>query len=86
MMRGMKYSGLANDDLAVAIEIDKNNPRAWFLKAMNTYYTPAMFGGGKEKACPLFQKASGLFAGQNKEAKIGWGAEINSQMLKSCGQ
>lgn len=86
MMRGMKYSGLANDDLALAIEIDKNNPRAWFLKAMNTYYTPAMFGGGKEKACPLFQKAAGLFTQQNKESKINWGTEINNQMVKSCAQ
>lgn len=60
-MRGMKYSGLSNDALAEAEKLDPDNPRIWFCKAQNVFHTPSMFGGGKEKALPLYEKAAKLF-------------------------
>ncbi|RBL89165.1 hypothetical protein [Chitinophaga flava] len=33
-----------------AISADPSNPRASLVKALNIYYTPAIFGGGKKRA------------------------------------
>jgi len=47
---------------------------------------PKMFGGGKEAAKPLFQKANEKFL-SFKPADVlspNWGKEQNEQLLKSC--
>lgn len=88
MLRGMKYAGRANDNLDLAIELDANNPRAWHLKGANVFGTPSMFGGGKEKAKPLFQKAGSLFSTYTQRSPYhpNWGKEQNDKMLKACDQ
>jgi hypothetical protein len=64
MERGMKYVSLSNTLLMKALELDKDNPRAYHLLGQNLYNTPEGLGGGKEKAKKFFEKAESLFAAQ----------------------
>ncbi len=83
---GQKYSMKAEGLLRSAQTINKDNPRAEFLRGQNLYYRPAQFGGGKEKALPLFKNAAELFKNQNTDDYLQpvWGSKTNSEMLKVC--
>ena len=84
---GQVYSGKASMLLSKAQAINKNNPRAQFLLAQNVYYTPSQYGGGKEKALPLFKKADKLYSKQKQENYLSpvWGQHTNGEMIKACG-
>ncbi len=84
--KGFKYSGLANESLDEAEKLNPHNPRVFYLRGTNVYNTPKAFGGGREKAKPLFEKAAALFAGNQKAGKIDpvWGSGHNTQMLTLC--
>jgi len=86
MGKGMKYSGLASEALDEAEKLNPNNPRIYYVRGNNVYNTPKAFGGGKEKAKPLFAKAAGLFEKQKPANAIepAWGSEHNKQMLALC--
>lgn len=64
MERGMKYVSLSNSHLKKSLELDKENPRAYYLLGQNLYNTPEGFGGGKEKAQKFFEKSHALFGAQ----------------------
>ena len=86
--RGMQYGAIFNQYLSRAEKINPDNPRIYYLKGSSLFYTPEMYGGGKAKAKPLFEKAKGLFA---KEAKTSvlkpiWGEKQNLDYLKQCGE
>jgi len=83
---GQSYSGKAASLLSEAQKINPENPRAAFLMAQNVYYTPSEYGGGKEKALPLFAKASLLFENQDSSDFLDpvWGAKTNSEMYRKC--
>jgi hypothetical protein len=85
-MRGYKYSNLSNQALNKAEQLDKNNPRVYYCQANNIYHTPAMFGGGKQKAKPLFEKAAQLFETAKYDNPLWpyWGSYHNNQMLAKC--
>lgn len=59
--RFMTYGQESNEHLQKAIDMDPTNPRPTLLKAQSTFYTPESFGGGKEAAKPLFEKAQKMF-------------------------
>ncbi len=86
MSKGFKYSSLASEALAEAEKLNPNNPRIYYLRGNNTFHTPKAFGGGKEKAKPMFEKAAGLFESQKPANAIepAWGSEHNKQMLAEC--
>ncbi len=83
---GQPYSAKANELLVKAQTINSKNPRAEFLLAQNIYYRPVQFGGGKEKALPLFSKAAELFKQQDSRNYLSpvWGERTNSEMLMEC--
>jgi len=56
------YGPKAGNILEVALNEDPTNPRAYLLMGQNLFYTPAMFGGGADKAKPFLEKAAALFA------------------------
>lgn len=58
MTLGMKSASHA----AKAVKLDPKNPRVAFLSGTNAYYTPKMFGGGKEKALRYLNEAAGYFS------------------------
>ena len=57
MNRYMTEGTAAQEALAKAEKLDAENPRISILKAEDLYYTPAQFGGSKEKGLELFKKA-----------------------------
>ena len=85
---GQSYSAKANELLKKAQGINNLNPRAEFLLAQNVYYRPAQYGGGKEVALPLFEKAAKLFKSQNSTNYLQpiWGEKTNTEMIQQCGK
>ena len=83
MMRGKKYGTIAGVLLDKAATLDPSNPRPHHLTAISLLYRPAMFGGGKDKACVEFQKAKELFDAAKPADKIAphWGAWYNTKMI-----
>lgn len=57
MSRYMTEGMAANQALEKAQALDPTNPRITLLKAEDTYFTPAQFGGSKEKGIELFKKS-----------------------------
>lgn len=53
MLLGPKASGF----LDRAMELEPNNPRVWLISGMSAMFTPAMFGGGTDKAERDLRKA-----------------------------
>ncbi len=84
--RGQKYSGLANSYFDKAEKINSENPRIYYLKGMNVLNMPKMFGGGKENALPLFQKAKEKFDKfeVSNELYPNWGSQGNEKRLNYC--
>ncbi len=86
MINGMLYGSKATKQLDRALELNPNNPRPYYLKAMGLYYTPALFGGGEGKACVLFEKAAEKFKGVQLSYSIepAWGEKRNAIFLNKC--
>jgi hypothetical protein len=84
--RGLDYSTKADDQIKKAKAANPDNPRPYFLYAMNVYYTPKMFGGGPEKALPLFVEANQKFDSFTPELPFmpDWGKQQNLDMIKKC--
>ena len=61
MNRYMTYGTQAAAALAKAKELSPENPRVYILEAEDQYYTPEQYGGSKEEARKLFEKAKKLF-------------------------
>ncbi len=57
----MRYGSKIEKHLENAKKINPNNPRVALLEAESVYYTPSTFGGGKNKAKPILEKAQKLF-------------------------
>ncbi len=86
--RGMKFSMLSNSALDKAMELNKQNPRIYYCKGNNVLHTPKFYGGGKEKALPLFLKAKELFSTFESPETFWpeWGVYHNNQMLEECNK
>jgi tetratricopeptide (TPR) repeat protein len=84
--RGFSYSRKADVSLKKAVAGDPENPRAWSLIAFNVYYTPVPFGGGPQKALPLFIKAKEKFTMYKPALTFmpRWGETENQQMIIDC--
>jgi hypothetical protein len=77
-----------DDYIAKAKKINPENPRIFFLEGQGPFYKPKMFGGGKNKAQPYFEKAKELFAKEDKTSllKPHWGETENEEYLKQCNE
>jgi hypothetical protein len=86
MSRGQKYGTLSAELRDKAKELDKTNPRPYYLEGTAYFYTPAMFGGGKDKAKPMFLKAQELFGTFKPASSIAprWGKSSTEYFLKQC--
>jgi hypothetical protein len=75
----------AAEALQKGLAIDPNNPRLYYLQAMSLFGTPPQFGGGKDKAKPVFEKSVALFkAAQPKPLYPTWGEKQAEDMLAKC--
>ncbi|MBC9911657.1 hypothetical protein [Chitinophaga varians] len=60
--RGASLGAESRQYAEKAIDADPSNPRASLVKALNIYYTPAIFGGGKKRARPTVVETGEKFA------------------------
>jgi hypothetical protein len=71
--------------LQKGMQVDPNNPRLYYLQGMSLFGTPPQFGGGKDKAKPLFEKSVALYkAAQPKPLYPHWGQDQAVNMLAQC--
>lgn len=73
--RYMTYGPASSEALKKAEALDSTNPRPVLLEAQAVFYTPEAFGGGKDAAKPLFDKAAKMFAAFKPENDLApqWG-------------
>ncbi len=86
MTLSQTYGPKASQLLTEAIKQNSNNPRAYLLLGQNLFYTPAMFGGGKEKAKPVIEKSVQLFETFEPATELDpiWGKGMAASLLKQC--
>ena len=83
--RWMSYGKDADIDLQKAMTLNPDNPRLYYLRGMGIFGTPEQFGGGKEKAKPIFEKAVALY--KTEQLKLlypHWGQKQAEDMLAQC--
>lgn len=73
--RYMTYGTVIVENIQKAQSLDSTNPRPLLLLAQNTFYTPEAFGGGKDAAKDLFEKAKVKFESFKPETELSpsWG-------------
>lgn len=83
VLRGNKYGSQAKQLAEQAIQINSHNPRAYLQKAMAIYYTPEKFGGGAQKAKPVFETAIEKFKLYKLKDKLypNWGEDRAQKLL-----
>jgi hypothetical protein len=88
MSRGQKYGPQAKELREKAKSLDNTNPRPYYLDGMAFFYTPTMFGGGKDKAKIAYEKALALFETFKPASGIAprWGKGSTEYFLKKCGE
>lgn len=81
--RWMTYGGKVENALEAAKKISPKNPRIALLEAQGIFYKPEMFGGGQEKAKPVFDKAVAQFAAFKPASAMhpNWGLPTAKWML-----
>jgi hypothetical protein len=83
--RYMSYGVTAGQALEKGMKLDPNNPRLYYLQGMSLFGTPEQFGGGKDKAKPVFEKAVALYKqAKPKELYPRWGQQQAEEMVKQC--
>jgi hypothetical protein len=75
----------ASEALQKGLALDPNNPRLYYLQGMSLFGTPTQYGGGKDKAKPVFEKSVTLYkSAQPKPLYPTWGQSRAEQMLAQC--
>jgi hypothetical protein len=83
--RWQTYGMQAGKDLEIATQLNPDNPRIYYLKGESLMNTPVAFGGGKDKAKPMFEKAIVLYkVDKPKPMWPNWGRERAEEELAKC--
>lgn len=88
MTRGQKFGALAAELREKSKKLDPTNPRPYYLEGTALFYTPAMFGGGKDKAKPSLEKALAMYETFKPASSIhpAWGKGNTQYFLKKCNE
>ena len=83
MSRGMEYMGKMNLALDKAIQLNPDNPRSYYLRAISLLNLPESFGGGTTVAKPIFETAKQKFTNFKPKSALwpNWGKEQNESEL-----
>jgi hypothetical protein len=83
MARYMADGTKAAEALSTAKSLNQNNPRVYILEGQDKYYTPEQFGGSKEEAKKLFEKANEIFmvSKPGSSIEVQWGRGTISYFL-----
>ena len=86
MSRGAKYGKESGEWLDKAEAADSTNPRIYMMRGQGMYYTPAAFGGGKDKAKPILENAIRKYDAFKPASGIHphWGRYRAQQLLDEC--
>lgn len=85
--RWSTYGKTAGEALQKGLQADPNNPRLYYLQGMSLFGTPPQFGGGKDKAKPLFEKSVALYKAAHPEPLAPtWGQKQAEDMLEQCSK
>lgn len=84
MVRWQTNGAEAETAFKEGLKMDDKNPRLYFLKGQTIANTPAMLGGGKDAAKPLFEKAVAVSKGaaQTDQLLPSWGVEEARKALQ----
>jgi hypothetical protein len=83
--RWATYGIQASKALEDGMKLNPDNPRLYYLKGESLFNTPPAFGGGKDKAKPVFEKAVALFKlDKPKPLWPHWGLERTQEQLAKC--
>ena len=84
MNRYMTYGPEAQAMLDEAKKLNPENPRVYILEGQDKFYTPEQFGGSKDEAKVLFEKANELFLSFKPESEIApnWGRKTVAYFLE----
>ncbi len=84
MVNGMKYGPLAGLQLEKAKSLDAENPRVYMQEGITAYFTPAQWGGDKEKGKKLMETAAAKFETSKPATSIhpNWGKATNQMFLE----
>jgi hypothetical protein len=83
--RYMTYGVKAKNDVEEAIKLNPDNPRIYYLQGESLLNTPSAFGGGKDKAKPLYEKAIALYkTDKPKPLWPNWGQPQAEAGLAKC--
>lgn len=83
--RWQTYGTQAAKDIDEGLKLNPDNPRLYYLRGESIFNTPPAFGGGKDKAKPIFEKALVLFnADKPKPLWPNWGKERTVEQLAKC--
>jgi len=86
MINGPLYLPKAASALNDAEKLDPGNPRIYYLKGKSTMNTPKFFGGGKEAAIPIFEKALNVYSRFKPKSIVhpSWGEEDALRLYNEC--
>jgi hypothetical protein len=85
--RWATYGKTAGEALQKGLQADPNNPRLYYLQGMSLFGTPTQYGGGKDKAKPLFEKSVALYKDAHPAPLAPtWGQKQAETMLAQCNQ
>jgi tetratricopeptide (TPR) repeat protein len=74
MMAGMRYGPASSEAAETARTLGPKNPRVLLLAAISAWFTPSMWGGGKDKGYALLQQAIAAFAADRPSPPLpAWG-------------
>jgi hypothetical protein len=83
--RWQTYGMQAAKDIDEGLKLNPDNPRLYYLRGESIFNTPVAFGGGKEKAKPVFEKALALFkTDKPKPMYPNWGQQRTEEQLAKC--
>jgi len=83
--RWQTYGMQASKDIEEGLKLNPDNPRLYYLRGESIFNTPPAFGGGKDKAKPVFEKALALFKmDKPKPLYPNWGMQRTEEQLAKC--
>ncbi|MCP4632137.1 MAG: hypothetical protein GY855_04360 [candidate division Zixibacteria bacterium] len=81
-LKAIWYGPKSNNAIKNALQLDNQNPRVYLIKGINQYFTPEMWGGGKEKALSTLKKSVELFSKDTAEFPMpDWGYDESYMWL-----
>ena len=86
MSRAPEYSPVIMGSYQKALQIDPNNPRAWYLLGQMQLGTAQFMGGSTDEGCGSLQNAVEKFEAEEKATPISpaWGSDAAKAAAKQC--